>query len=227
MLLKASIAAAALIVAAVGLSSIDYRELYNAMYPVNGLKRDVLNLCHEAQPTFVRAVASDRVGCYDSMPDNIELAIGWVRTTSRLAAMRQRQSPIEAAERLLAEAAMQGRAGLLGPRHFTGYVSVPVTPRPCVATTLASLAGVTAVTLGDSDEHLARRIAKGDDLSLAALGLAPRGAQREPTRDQDLVLPDLPLGGTVSLAAPIAIANPEHGPMPPFVQLAAECRTPV
>jgi hypothetical protein len=224
MLVKASIAAA-LIVAAVGLSSIDYRDLYNEMYPVNGLKRDVLDLCHEAQPTFVRAVASDRIGCYDSMPDNIDLAIGWVRTTSRLAALRRRPSAIEAAERLLVEETQRGGLGF-GPRRFTGYVSVPVTPRPCVATALASLPDRTGVALDESDEHLAQQIAKGDELSLAPFGLARHSAKPDTMRDPDLVLPKLPGGGTPSLAAPVSLANPERGATLPL-QFAAGCRTPV
>ena len=41
MLVKASIAATALIFAVGSLSSIDFRELYDEMYPVNGLRRVV------------------------------------------------------------------------------------------------------------------------------------------------------------------------------------------
>src|ERR1051325_1064690 len=98
MLVKASIAGIAVICAVVSLSRVDFRELYDEMYPVNGLRRDVLNLCHQSEPTFVRAVESNRVLCYDSMPDPVELAIGWVRTSSRLAAMR-RPTPVEVAEK--------------------------------------------------------------------------------------------------------------------------------
>src|SRR5260370_4152094 len=101
MLVKASIFATVRICTVVGLSHIDFRELYNGMYPVNGLRRGVLNLCHQAEPTFVRAVESNRIGCYDSMPDPVELAIGWARTSTRLAAMRH-PTPVELAERLFA-----------------------------------------------------------------------------------------------------------------------------
>src|SRR5205085_7898489 len=103
MLVKASIAAAALVSAVVSLSRVDYRELYNEMYPVNGLRRDVLTLCHETKPTFIRAIEEDRIGCYDAMPDPVARAIEWVRTSSRLAAMR-RPTPVEVAEKRLAEA---------------------------------------------------------------------------------------------------------------------------
>ena len=142
-----SIAATALVCAVVSLSSVDFRELYNEMYPVNGLRRDVLGLCHQAKPTFVRALQSDREGCYDAMPDPIELAIGWVRTSSRLAAMRRTPTAVELAERLLAEAAMPGRDDLLRPRQFTGYVTMPaMASRPCAG---AAPQLATAAATGD------------------------------------------------------------------------------
>src|SRR5215207_9023994 len=112
MLVKASFAATALICAAVSLSSVDYRELYDEMYPANGLKRGVLSLCNATKPTFVRAIEADRVNCYDSMPASIERAIGWVRTSARLAALNKVPTAMEVAERLLVEAAAQRRVGL-------------------------------------------------------------------------------------------------------------------
>ena len=99
MLVKASIAATVILVATLTAHTVNFRELYNEMYPVNGLKRDVLGLCHQAKATFVRAVRSDREGCYNSMPDSVETAIGWVRTTTRLTALKQGQTAVETAER--------------------------------------------------------------------------------------------------------------------------------
>ena len=130
MLVKASIFATLLIVGVASLSRVDYRQLYDEMYPVNGLRRDVLSLCHQAQPTFVRAVEADRVGCYDGMPDPVERAIGWVRTSSRLAAMRH-PSPVETAERLLVAAAAERRINRLVEPRFTGYAAMPAAARPC------------------------------------------------------------------------------------------------
>lgn len=193
MLVKASIAATALIVAAVSLSSVDFRALYNEMYPVNGLRRDVLGLCHQAEPTFVRAVRSNRDNCYDSMPDPVELAIGWVRTSSRLAAMRRTPSAVELAERLLVEAAAERRIDRLGPPRFTGYAAMPASAlRPCedVAKGLAVAAATTDLALAEpndrpandrlANDRLARPIAGSEDTALAALGLAPRGVRRAP-----------------------------------------------
>src|SRR6478672_10500287 len=136
MLVKSSILAVAVIAAVMGLSRVDYRDLYNEMYPANGLRRDVLNLCQDFKPTFVRALETDRIGCYDSMPDPVERAIGWVRTTTRLAAMRH-PTPVEQAEKLLVEATLRGREELPQPLQFTGYVAQPAAVRPCKPTALA------------------------------------------------------------------------------------------
>lgn len=179
MLVKSSIAVIAVIAAVMTLSRVDYRELYDEMYPANGLRRDVLNLCHDAKPTFVRALETDRVGCYDSMPDPVELAIGWVRTSSRLAAMR-RPTAVELAEKLLVEATMPGREDLLAPRVFTGYVAEPAIVRPCKPTTLAMAAEGPPVAL-----------ARSDDPTLAAIGLIP-GHRAE--RRASTALPVSPLG---------------------------------
>src|SRR4051794_15646697 len=123
MLVKASIAATLVIGAVVAATSVDFRDLYNEMYPVNGLKRGVLGVCNQAKPTFVRAIEADRVDCYDSMPDPIEVAIGWVRTSSRLAAMRKSPTAMEAAERLLDAVVAQRRAGVAEGAPFTGYLT--------------------------------------------------------------------------------------------------------
>ncbi len=168
------------------------------MYPVNGLRRDVLNLCHQAQPTFVRAIRESRDNCYDSMPDPVELAIGWVRTSSRLEAMRQPLTPVERAERLLVEAAAQGRFGALGPRRFTGYETMPAAVlRPCEDPAKGRAA--TALALPNdraANDRLARQIAGGQETALAALGLAPRDARPDPPHEPGL--PVLPLGGATA-----------------------------
>src|SRR5260370_14453371 len=195
MLVKASIFATVLICVVVGLSRVDFRELYNEMYPVNGLGRGVLNLCHEAEPPFVRAVESDRIGCYDSMPDPVELAIGWVRTSTRLAAMR-RPTPVELAERLLLAAATDRRIDRLGEKRFTLYAMLPAASlRPCedAAKGLLAAASTSDLVLASPDDHLARRLAGADTPSLAALGLAPRARRAAATTPAGL--PILSLGG--------------------------------
>lgn len=169
MLVKASIAATVILVATVTAHTVNFRELYNEMYPVNGLKRDVLGLCHQATPTFVRAVRSDREDCYDSMPDSVETAIGWVRTTTRLTALKQGQTAVETAERILKEVAAQRRLNLPEGPQFTGYLKTPAA-QPCPQPAALVPAGAVRQPLNQAE---ARR--RGEDPALAALGLAPKG----------------------------------------------------
>jgi len=184
MLVKASIAGIAAICAVVSLSRVDFRELYNEMYPVNGLRRDVLSLCHQAEPTFVRAVEADRIGCYDSMPDPVERAIDWVRTSSRLAALR-RPSPIEVAEKLLLSSVAGGRFEPPAGSRFTGYAAIP-------GGAVAACGDAAQGTLTASDDRSMRRFAAGEAAPFAALGL-PRVGRSGVPHETDL--PVLPLGG--------------------------------
>lgn len=213
MLGKIAIAAAVVICAAVPLSQVDYHALYNEMYPVNGLKRDVLGLCTQAKPTFVRALETDRVNCYDSMPDKLDLAIGWVRTTDRLAANKP-PTAVQLAERLLAEVAARRRLGFAGPPQFTGYVVPSAAARPCEAAALASVAAGANNPLTEPNERLARRLAKGDDPALAALGLVRPGTRNA---SQDQALPVLPLAGSRQAAlsgggSPSSLVDPTAPP---------------
>lgn len=215
MLLKSSIAAVFVIAAVAGLSRVDYRELYDGMYPVNGLRRDVLNLCHDAKPTFVRALQADRVGCYDGMPEPVAVAIDWVRTSARLAAMR-RPTPVEQAEKLLVEATLRGRDELLATPQFTGYVAQPAAVQPCKPTALALAVERTPVAL-----------ARPEDRALAAIGVLPQGSRSERRATTALPLGDGARAGVVGagnapglLDAMAAAALGDDAPP------AAGCRTP-
>jgi hypothetical protein len=68
----------------IGAHSINPRELYNEMYPVETLKRDTFHICHDADPTFVRAVKVDREACFDSMPNANEVALGRIHAGGAL-----------------------------------------------------------------------------------------------------------------------------------------------
>jgi hypothetical protein len=153
---------------------------------VNGLRRDVLNLCHQAEPTFVRAVESNRVLCYDSMPDPVELAIGWVRTSSRLAAMRH-PTPVEMAERMLLAAVTQRQIERLAEPRFTGYATGPA------ATAVRACEDAAEGRLASADDNPARRLAAGETMPFSALGLPPRLAAAGESQGADL--PVLSLGG--------------------------------
>jgi hypothetical protein len=203
MLVKAGIAACVLACAAVALSAIDLRQLYNEMYPVNGLRRDVLSLCHEVKPTFVRAIEADRTGCYDSMPDPVELAIGWVRTSSRLAAMHK-PTPVEIAERLLVAAIRKHRLDRLGPPRFSGYAMV--TGGAAYACddmkSPVEIAAKSGPALALPNDSLVLRLARGDRAAMAALGLTPSGSATAAARHP--ALPVLSLGGAGNSRRPDA-----------------------
>lgn len=84
---KAGLVAAIAVAAVVSGRSIHVHELYDQMYPVSTLKRDVLNLCHENDLTFVRAWREDRVACYSGMPHEIVLALGFIHPSHALSEM--------------------------------------------------------------------------------------------------------------------------------------------
>jgi hypothetical protein len=84
---KAGLVAAIAIAAVASGRSIDMRGLYDQMYPVSTLKRDALDLCHDSDPTFVRAWRGDRVSCYSGMPHAIALALGFIHPSSALAGL--------------------------------------------------------------------------------------------------------------------------------------------
>jgi hypothetical protein len=233
MLVKLGLAVAALAYATVSLAAVDYRELYNEMYPANGLKRGVLGLCQAAKPTFVRAIEQDRVDCYDSMPSSIERAIGWVRTSARLAAMRA-PTGVELAEKLLQEAELRYRGGPDGVLRFASIAaSSGGNSSACEGTTLPTAAtrdlALAPANDPKADDQLARRIAKGDDKLLAELGLAKPRTRLDATGPNEL--PILPLAGSSgsSVATGAAAGSPELGSgakLPIAPDAASGCRTP-
>jgi hypothetical protein len=224
MWIKLGVAAAVATYATVSLASVDYRNLYNEMYPANGLKRDVLGLCQASKPTFVRAMEQDRVGCYDSMPNAIERAIGWVRTSARLAALRT-PTGVELAEKLMQQAESRQRVGPGGVLQFTADPIVVNIASPCeppVATAAATrelstaASGASLANAPLASDQLAKWIAGGDPKLLAELGLA-KAANPDAKGDRELpVLPlvDQPASGVASASANAA---------PP----SAGCRTPI
>ncbi|MBV9861233.1 MAG: hypothetical protein JO267_03700 [Alphaproteobacteria bacterium] len=139
----------------------DLRELYNEMYPVNHLKRDAFNLCHESDANFVRALQADRESCYDRMPHSIALAIGRVRPGNELAMMPDLDDPGRAAL-LLADIATLPLRDLPGaPRHLallaeardpaaSGCDEAPALAAAAPAAPVAGLLGRTAVAAGQA-----------------------------------------------------------------------------
>src|SRR5262249_8627825 len=159
-------------------------------------KRGVLSMCHDIKPTFVRAIEADRVDCYDSMPDNVELAIGWVRTSSRLAAMRKTPTAMEPADRVLADAT-QRPGGIGDPLRVTGHTTGAALKRTCADDTkgLTPVAG-NADLLPAKGERATRGVTGTNDPAMVALGLAPRVATAAAP------LPVLPLDPSGKSASP-------------------------
>jgi len=103
--------------AVIGAHSLNPRELYNEMYPVETLKRDAFHICHEANPSFIRAVKNDREACFDSMPNAIEVALGRVPPAGEVT-VASLLDPAHQAELLIQLAAMPPQQPVTVPRSF-------------------------------------------------------------------------------------------------------------
>jgi hypothetical protein len=198
MLAKISLAAAIVACSAV-LASVDLRELYDEMYPVSMLKRDAFGICRQADPAFVRARQSDRDECYDSMPHDFALAIGWVGPRSPLANQSIYPGGYPPAEMLLAGFARLPEIGAAGPRQFPGVGHLPAVDASACDEAPRSFAHPAGLPQPVAASHagfapLPRRepppgYDRTQDTALAAFGLAPRGAHRG--TEKPLPLPPL------------------------------------
>jgi hypothetical protein len=108
---KTGFVAIAVVSALFGAHSLNPRELYNEMYPVETLKRDTFRICNAVDPAFVRAFKVDREACYDKMPNAIELALGRVHRGSQINASQLDAS--QQAELLIQLAAMPPRQSVV------------------------------------------------------------------------------------------------------------------
>ena len=72
---KAGFIAVGAIFAAIGVHALNPRE----MYPLDPVKQDAFHICDQADPTFVRAVGTDREACYDRMPHVMAMAMGRIK----------------------------------------------------------------------------------------------------------------------------------------------------
>jgi hypothetical protein len=124
-----SLVAIAAVSIVIGAHSLNPRELYNEMYPVETLKRDTFRICNESDPTFIRAVKEDREACYDSMPNAIEVALGRVRPGG-VVTVASLLDPSQQAELLIQLAAMPPRQPITVPRSFAN-TALGQTLSPC------------------------------------------------------------------------------------------------
>ena len=109
---------AAVVFAVIGAHSLNPRELYREMYPLEPVKRDAFNICDQADPTFVRALGTEREACYDKMPHVMAVAMGRIKP-GRALSTQALTDPAREAERLMALAVMPPRQPVTAPRSFS------------------------------------------------------------------------------------------------------------
>jgi hypothetical protein len=201
MVFKAGLALAAVVSAAVGMHSFNPRQLYNEMYPVETLKRDVFNICRDADSTFIRAVRTDRERCFDSMPRLIGIALGRIHPVVSMATLFEQTRQ---AELLMTLALMPPRQPVVVPRSFANTSLTRPTPASCddgPAPVAANGSPVPAP--GTKEAELGAAIQRNLPVAQPP-GAAPPGT-----------LPTIPLGGAD------APPTPAVAPEKPFAALAA------
>jgi hypothetical protein len=203
MVVRAGLVVAAVVSAAIGVHSFSPRQLYNEMYPVETLKRDVFNICRDADSTFIRAVRTDRERCFDSMPRLIGIALGRIRPVLSMAALFEQTRQ---AELLMTLASMPPRQPIVVPRSFANTGLTRPTPASCddgPAPTSATGSPVPAP--GTKEAELGATIQRNLPVAQPP-GAAPPGT-----------LPTIPLAG----AGPSPTPTPAAAPEKPFAALAA------
>ena len=102
---RAAVVVTAVIFVAIGAHSINPRELYRQMYPIEPVKQNAFQICDETDPTFVRAIGSEREACYNKMPHVMAVAMGRVKADASLS-MAALVDPAREAELILALASL-------------------------------------------------------------------------------------------------------------------------
>ncbi|HTW50299.1 MAG TPA: hypothetical protein VME45_00190 [Stellaceae bacterium] len=115
---RLSFVATALIFAAVGAHSLNPRQLYREMYPLEPVKQSAFQICDQADPTFIRAIGSEREACYEKMPHVMAVAMGRVKPADTVT-MESMIDPSREAKLLLALAAMPPQQPITEPRLFS------------------------------------------------------------------------------------------------------------
>jgi len=183
---RAGFVAIAVLSASVGAHSLNPRELYNEMYPVETLKRDAFHICHDADPTFVRAVKVDREACYDSMPNAIEVALGRIKPGGALtmAALLDASHQHE----LLQILASEPRQPITAPQTFANTHWVQALTPAC----------------GDADSRPPAALA-----ALGATGLPPPPGSGRAAVLNTAALPGVPVLPHASPPAPLSLTANE------------------
>ena len=196
MFAKLGFAAVALLTVVTTARSVDLHKTYDEMYPANGLKREVFTLCHDTDPLFIRAVKADREACFERIPSNIAMVIGWTHRGTGRSAPPLYSGTLEAAEVMLMEVALRGGS-------FGGGAIFAAAP-PCRETDQEATARAVAAAF-------ARDAARGGNAKEPLLANPPA------TLPNDKRLPILALTGAVAPneTAPLRIrAGADSAPPP-------------
>lgn len=110
--------AVALVSAAIGAHSLNLRDLYHEMYPLEPVKQDAFRICDDSDPTFVRAVGTEREACYNKMPHVMAVAMGRIKPGGALS-REALVDPSREAELLMTLAAIPPRQPVTAPRSFS------------------------------------------------------------------------------------------------------------
>lgn len=224
MLVRASVAAAAMLFTGMTLYSVNLRQTYDEMYPADGLKREAFSICHQTDQTFIRAIRSDRIGCYDRMPNSFALAIGWVRRGAGLAAPPPTSfGTLETADLFLAGVARQ-EARAAARRESAGAAaaspacaksaSAPAAPPPSLAEIkLAPLDGRPVLEQIGATQPSRAPIAAATDRSgpIAALVGLPSDRQPNPLLQQPGSRLVNGMAGSTGVPQPERSSAPESG----------------
>jgi hypothetical protein len=211
---KTGVAAVALIFAAIGAHTLRPRALFHEMYPLEPVKQDAFRICDDSDPTFVRAVGTEREACYDKMPHVMAVAMGRIKPGGALSTQAF-ADPSREAELLMTLAAMPPRQPITVPRSFSNTAWVrALTPSCAERRVLPAMAnampGALPPSLGTG------RAAALDSATGKNLPLLPRGIQ--PTAPQHSQLPVITLvpdGPKTASAAGIGDhSNPAFSPLP-------------
>lgn len=179
---KAGLVAAIAVAAVVSGRSIDMRGLYDQMYPVSTIKRDTLDLCHESDPTFVRAWRADRVACYSGMPHSIAMALGLAHPASTLAELfAPFGGGLVGTDSLLAAAGLAGQLSMSREPPLTARLAASKNPCDVAA------AGLDAMPLRSIDDQKALKILSDRRRLVDPRGLMPT---RVPSQSDSLTLLD-------------------------------------
>lgn len=229
---RAGFIAVALIFAAIGAHTLNPRQLYSEMYPSEPVKRDAFHICDETDPTFVRAVGSEREACYDKMPHIMAVAMGRIKPGGALS-LQAMTDPSREAELLMTLAAIPPRQPITTPRSFANTAWVRALSPSCEEKRPTAPANSYAVPGPLPPQPGTGRAAALDGALRNNLPPLPRAIQTgEPPRSRLPVIPLVPDkpatpdpgGGKAALAGADPLPAPDIGDaaVPAIVPLAPE-----